>query len=70
MLEAIFRMDETAALTSMGSHFDTLRTDVVTMVEAISRPAEAAPRRRRAAKAAKGARPAAARAARHHASER
>lgn len=55
VLDAIFGMDEAAALQSMGSHFDTLRTDVVTMVEAISRPAEAPRPRRRSAPAAKAA---------------
>lgn len=39
VMDAIFKMDEAAALQSMGNHFDTLRTDVVTMVEAINRPA-------------------------------
>jgi DNA-binding GntR family transcriptional regulator len=57
VLEAIFKMDEAAALSSMGSHFDTLRTDVVTMVEAISRPA-AVPRQRKRSVVAKAARPA------------
>ena len=48
VLDAIFKMDEAAALQSMGNHFDTLRTDVVTMVEAINRPAVAARPRKRA----------------------
>jgi DNA-binding GntR family transcriptional regulator len=43
VLDAIFRMDEAAAQASMGNHVDTLRTDVVTMVEAINRPAIARP---------------------------
>ena len=38
VIDAIFKMDEAAALQSMASHFDTLRADVVMMVEAISRP--------------------------------
>ena len=51
MIDAIFKMDETAALNSMASHFDTLRTDVVTMVEAISRPVvEVRPRKRATAR--------------------
>ncbi len=64
VLDAIFRMDETAALQSMGTHFDTLRTDVVTMVEAISRPTAPVPRRQpriEAARAVTRARPASSR---------
>jgi DNA-binding GntR family transcriptional regulator len=47
VIDAIFEMDEATALKSMAGHLDTLRTDVVTMVEAISRPAiEVRPRKR------------------------
>ena len=47
VIDAIFKMDEATALKSMASHLDTLRNDVVTMVEAISRPAvEVRPRKR------------------------
>ena len=48
VIDAIFSMDEAAASRSMAGHFDTLRTDVVTMVEAISRPPPESPRRERA----------------------
>jgi DNA-binding GntR family transcriptional regulator len=40
VIEAIFRMDAPAATSHMDVHFDTLRDDVVMMVEAINRPAE------------------------------
>jgi DNA-binding GntR family transcriptional regulator len=61
VIDAILQMDEEAAHRMMSKHFDTLLSDVVTMIEAINRPAPAvaptpaaaAPQRRAAAAPAK-----------------
>ena len=48
VIDAILAMDEAAAAAHMDSHVDTLRTDAVAMVEALSRSPEAPPARKRA----------------------
>ncbi len=48
VIEAILAMDEAAAAAHMDSHVDTLRTDAVAMVEALSRRPDAPPLGKRA----------------------
>jgi len=47
VIDAILTMDEAAAASSMDAHVDTLRTDAVAMVEALSRGEQARPARAR-----------------------
>lgn len=48
VIDAILAMDEAAAAAHMDAHVDTLRTDAVAMVEALSRSPDVRPVRKRA----------------------